>query len=715
MEFLTDSDLTSFQNSIIHTIDACGKTLLDTINHVLDFTKINTFEKNWQASNKKRDTLQHKARSARSEPLGGSSLATTAPPLLQLFGVTDISMVIEEVIEGIIAGQTYNHNIDLTDTSKAARGRGPNGGGTHENIQSSSESDAVEVILDIEHADWVFLAQPGAVRRIVMNIFGNSIKYTTHGSVKVRLELDGQSMVSTITDTGKGISPRFLESRLFMPFAQENALAPGTGLGLSICKSIVTMLGGTIDIRSRVNSGTTVKVSLPLIRPNGGDLSPGGTPHTRGTSASSTFSTPDKTIPALRDHSAKLKCHVALYLSPEAEQHLSTRELGSVLEKYITQWYGFELVQLDDSRANIVILEERSLWRFTKQYASSLNKVALIILCNDASRRSQALTSEGFQMTQARAMEYVAKPCGPHKLAKVVRACLDKLKGPEFGSYAPIAGLPAPESIPEISESLNELTLGSSSDRNQIVVQATEGFSVSQTSQNAQQAINSPSLATAHSINDDSEYPFPQIHDAKTTPRKSRRSTLSNPSRLGVSRGPETASESSNEPTPMPLQPLPTFDPHILIVDDNAINLKLLQTFLKKRKCGQVSSAENGRAAVDLFTSTAANKPYEIVFMDVSMPVMNGFEATRAIRDFEDRNSVANPAFVICLTGLASGRDQTEGFASGCDIYLTKPVSFKEVGRLLDNWAANHKKHTNGEAIRPTISGGVSEMGLQAS
>lgn len=84
---------------------------------------------------------------------------------------------------------------------------------------------------------------------------------------------------------------------------------------------------------------------------------------------------------------------------------------------------------------------------------------------------------------------------------------------------------------------------------------------------------------------------------------------------------------------------------------------------------------------------------------------MNGFEATRAIREFEcDCGRVRGtqervlplpggqqsaPALIIALTGLASGRDQTEAFASGVDMYLTKPVSFKEVGRVLDNWEAN--------------------------
>lgn len=71
------------------------------------------------------------------------------------------------------------------------------------------------------------------------------------------------------------------------------------------------------------------------------------------------------------------------------------------------------------------------------------------------------------------------------------------------------------------------------------------------------------------------------------------------------------------------------------------------------------------------------------------MPVMNGFEATRAIRELERARGPTPQAMIIALTGLASDRDHGEAFACGVDLYMTKPVSFKAVGRLLDNWEAH--------------------------
>jgi CheY-like chemotaxis protein len=68
------------------------------------------------------------------------------------------------------------------------------------------------------------------------------------------------------------------------------------------------------------------------------------------------------------------------------------------------------------------------------------------------------------------------------------------------------------------------------------------------------------------------------------------------------------------------------------------------------------------------------------------MPVMNGFEATRAIRSLENERDERRPATIIALTGLSSARDETEAMTSGVDLFLTKPVSLKEVSRLLDEW-----------------------------
>lgn len=169
-----------------------------------------------------------------------------------------------------------------------------------------------------------------------------------------------------------------------------------------------------------------------------------------------------------------------------------------------------------------------------------------------------------------------------------------------------------------------------------------------------------------------------------------------------VSTATASSRDASTTPTPKRLSlaqppPAPARTPRLLLVDDNAVNLRLLQTFMRKRSYTAIHSAADGAQAVQLFSSLLADAhPPDIVFMDISMPTMNGFEATRRIRAIEADFGAGRapherppPSLIVALTGLASGRDQSEAFTSGFDLYMTKPVSFREVGRLLDNWVAN--------------------------
>lgn len=68
-----------------------------------------------------------------------------------------------------------------------------------------------------------------------------------------------------------------------------------------------------------------------------------------------------------------------------------------------------------------------------------------------------------------------------------------------------------------------------------------------------------------------------------------------------------------------------------------------------------------------------------IYTIDISMPVMNGLESTRAIRSHESAIHAREPAMIICLTGVGSEAVQKEAFASGVDLFLTKPVRFGEL------------------------------------
>ncbi|HEY6010004.1 MAG TPA: ATP-binding protein, partial [Nitrospirota bacterium] len=107
------------------------------------------------------------------------------------------------------------------------------------------------------------------VEQILLNILSNAIKYTEKGSVRLDCAVRDGSVLTTITDTGIGISTEDLP-RLFKPFHQlESGLTrryEGTGLGLSICKRLVELLGGTIKAESELGRGSSFSFILPVKR-----------------------------------------------------------------------------------------------------------------------------------------------------------------------------------------------------------------------------------------------------------------------------------------------------------------------------------------------------------------------------------------------------------------------------------------------------------------
>ena len=122
--------------------------------------------------------------------------------------------------------------------------------------------------------DWNPSIDPGAWHRLIMNLFGNALKYTETGYIQVSLNSrdspispDGTSssmIILSVSDSGRGISKEFLKHHLHKPFAQEDTLAVGSGLGMSIVWHIVDDFGVYIDIGSEPVTGTEVTISIPL-------------------------------------------------------------------------------------------------------------------------------------------------------------------------------------------------------------------------------------------------------------------------------------------------------------------------------------------------------------------------------------------------------------------------------------------------------------------
>ncbi len=127
----------------------------------------------------------------------------------------------------------------------------------------------------------------------------------------------------------------------------------------------------------------------------------------------------------------------------------------------------------------------------------------------------------------------------------------------------------------------------------------------------------------------------------------------------------------------------PTRSGHILLVEDTPENQILASTILTKANY-KVDIAENGQCALE----AVQNNSYDLILMDIQMPVMDGFTATKRIRRYEHQNGLtATP--IIAFTAHAIEGYREKCFAHGMDDYLTKPVRKKKlldaVGKWLDN------------------------------
>jgi CheY-like chemotaxis protein len=120
----------------------------------------------------------------------------------------------------------------------------------------------------------------------------------------------------------------------------------------------------------------------------------------------------------------------------------------------------------------------------------------------------------------------------------------------------------------------------------------------------------------------------------------------------------------------------------ILVVEDNPTNRMVIGALLKKQ--GLVfDSVENGRAA---FERVSQGQPYALVLMDCQMPVMDGYEATEAIRAWEAQAGQARHLPIVALTASAFEEDRQHCLASGMDDFLAKPVNVQALNIVLAKW-----------------------------
>ena len=543
----------------------------------------------------------------------------------------NLAELVEGVVQDVVMGHTRFTAMQAGLSSSVADPTGS---------QLEQELPPIVTIHIQAGQDWNMSLEVGAWKRVILNLLGNALKYTPGGSIEIRISQLNGNIVFAVQDTGIGMSSEYQKYHLYSPFRQENPLSVGTGLGLSIVQQIVNTQGGVIDVKSQKGVGTLVTVTVPVPE--------------QGVSLQEDTSIIGEGLSRLKGLtlgiiSLSKQPHKNGSLSPAQTSHARHQQLlDASVATIATEWFGMNVKAIShtESIADIYLAMETE---DILQVTGDLHTLQpLVEVHGPQPSLKTAAISVGTKLRV---------PFGPKRLAYAFLDALDHQKESVNGIVA--AG---PDAASEMLNGIGHSEMA-------VPVREMNGL-----------ALNSNHSSTQTSVT--------------TTPKSNSQNGL-----LTVSAEQSAASLSPLSPPTLPTSISPSdlapHKPHILIVDDNPINIRILATLLKRLSLPHLS-ATDGLEAVNLFAAQAAtSNPFDVVLMDVSMPVMDGFTATREIRAFEsvralneigdlDGNaSRGRRARIVALTGLGSRESEVESERCGMDGFLVKPVKMGVLKELL--------------------------------
>ncbi|WP_308776899.1 response regulator [uncultured Bilophila sp.] len=131
------------------------------------------------------------------------------------------------------------------------------------------------------------------------------------------------------------------------------------------------------------------------------------------------------------------------------------------------------------------------------------------------------------------------------------------------------------------------------------------------------------------------------------------------------------------------------FDGRILLVEDNDINMEIAGTFIQQYGCA-IEQAWDGEEAVRMIKGMPEGY-YKLVFMDIQMPKMDGYEATRRIRQMEQSRGGSHIP-IVAMSANAFVEDMDKAYTAGMDNYITKPIAPEEISNILKKYLGGTSK-----------------------
>ncbi|CAG8598945.1 4607_t:CDS:2, partial [Acaulospora morrowiae] len=534
----------------------------------------------------------------------------------------------------------------------------------------------IELVLRYDHKTLpkYVKSDPDRLQQVLINLLSNSVKFTETGEVVLRISMassnksaieenivEKDTLFVEIIDTGIGIDSKFIK-HIWESFAQADSSMTrrhdGTGLGLSICRHLVTINGGELGVTSELRKGSrfwfTWNVELLQTQPNANiqpSLSLSSTLRSERILVIDPVNTTRNTlVEFIEDHVKRVDAF------DTAEKGVASAEMWKEQRNEVYDLVFFNIVE---GNVEDVIKATKELKRISGEYRLC---IVLMVFWSVRGRTlgREIMNEVGGQITT------IYKPIMQNRVLE----CLYNNKSMTNEVYDF-----------NVVKSLTDLKVEKYYHHNRPSAHINR----------------SKDLSLKSNENTDKLKGIGEINNGESN--QERTETLKRPTLKRMSSGADEISSEDDHTSKSRTRPT-SKSKCVLCVEDNPINLKVIQHQLTKLGYRSLS-ATNGQEAVNLInnfvnhsnegdpSSSSPNLPSDcrekisLVLMDCAMPVMSGYEASKAIREME---SPISQVPIIALTASAIEGSKEKCLESGMNDFMTKPLKMSQLKEMLNKW-----------------------------
>lgn len=585
---------------------------------------------------------------------------------------------------------------------------------------------------------------PFRVRQVLLNLLGNSVKFTEQGEVCMTCTLredtrkqEGAPRTALLNfdviDTGRGFNVHEFE-RLFKQFGQIGSGTnhdAGSGLGLFLSKQLVEMHGGELSVQSQVGEGSTFSFYVRVEMPAPGEETTSPQPTTRArhrqSSSMGSRSQSDTKTVQIPTHLAKPTAPSAVIQTPGLSRYITSPETQSpdpypilsgspaVISPPITSSTSAQTSMRSDSMSHQTWQSPSTSLVPTPESQRSNDK-------KDASTKTST-TERQIMTEQVLAMHPVlrrsksdqdrsvlAPEAHPPIYSIVVICPADHARAAIKQHIEHVVPLQIPttvNTIKDIGEFLNLFNGPTAPTFTHIVldIPASSDVMLFMRQLANQNSITAPALiiVTDHYQKRDIQEDFAALTASGRKAflihkpvKPSVFAMIFDPAQLrnlSKDRAREVAQTSTDDFRNTALsvkEAIGNKGHRVLLVEDSHVNRKVIWKYLQKVALDN-DEAKDGQECVDLVFKHPPNY-YSLIICDIQMPNKNGYEACMEIRQWE-RERAYKPIPIMALTANAMPEERAAAAAAGYSSYLTKPVNFSSLGLMMCQLLADGAEH----------------------